>query len=285
MAEDPTPPSDPTPQDSPALVNADGSFSENWKESLDESIRGEVMLDNLGDFHGMMKQFVHAQKNVGKDKVVLPNDKSTDNDWDEFYRATGRPDSPDKYVFEKDETLAEHYSDENIEKFKQGAHAVGMNEKQMAFCNAFETERIKSVLEANQSQKEQYLRELQEASDAKWGAAKEQKLHLGNLFINENTEEGADRDLLLEAMGNTGTELQIVISNVFAEAAKKYIAEHKAFAGKMNIPTPQEAINKAEQLRATEGYMNGQLKSKNLARYNQITAEIQELYKMAHKGS
>ena len=39
-----------TTDDTPpiALVNSDGSFSEKWKESLSEDIRGEKMLDNLG---------------------------------------------------------------------------------------------------------------------------------------------------------------------------------------------------------------------------------------------
>jgi hypothetical protein len=265
-----------------ALVNADGSFSEKWKESLDQSIQGEVMLDNLGDFHGLMKQFVHAQKNIGKDKIVLPNDKSTDNDWDEFYRATGRPDTPDKYNFVKDEAIAEHYDDAMLSKFMEGAHKVGLNQKHMDFLNAFENERIKNGLASVQAQKEKYLRELQEASDAKWGTAKEQRIHLGNMFINENTEEGPDRELLLEAMGNVGSELQIVISDVFASAAKKYIAEHVAIAGQMNAKTPKEAIAEAEKLRATEGYMDGTLKSKNLARYNEITQQIQALYKIAY---
>ena len=74
---DPDPTPDPTPV---ALVNADGTFSENWKESLPEEIRGDKSLDVVTDFNGLVSQHINAQKMLGKDKVVLPGPNATDEE-------------------------------------------------------------------------------------------------------------------------------------------------------------------------------------------------------------
>jgi len=269
-------------QETPAaLVNADGSFAENWKESLPEDIRHEKILDNLGDFHGTMKQLVHAQRMIGKNKVVIPDDKSPDSDWDVFYNAIGRPKTVGDYKFVKDENLPEElYDDGMISRFLEGAHKVGFTQKQMDYLNQFENERIKMAQEAYQNQKIQDKAEAERAVKALWGAAYPEMDHLANLFVNETTEEGADRDSILDIIGNNP-----VIANWCAQNAKKYIAEHKAVIGQMTTPTPKEAMAEIADLQNTEGYMTGELYNKNPAKHNQIKARIQELYEIANKGS
>lgn len=271
-----------TTDDTPpiALVNSDGSFSENWKESLSEDIRGEKMLDNLGDFHGMMKQFVHAQKNIGKGKVVLPDETSNENDWDAFYDATGRPKTVDDYEFEKAKGFEEHYNDDFIKTFKEGAHKVGINAKQMAFLNQFEDMRVQSLLESNTNQEVADKLEADDAVKALWGAAYPQMKHLANLFINENTEEGEDRDSVLELVGNNP-----VVANLFAKASKKYIAEHKSIIGEMKTPTPVDAKAKIMELQGTEGYLTGELAQSNPGKHSALVKEIAELFKSAYPGS
>jgi hypothetical protein len=228
----------------------------------------------------MMKQFVHAQKQIGMDKVVLPTDKSNKNDWDAFYNATGRPETVEGYKFEKDENFKDHYDDNLISEFMKGAHEVGITEKQMAFLNAFENQRIKYGLEALQQQNQREHDEADTAVQALWGAAYKQMKHLANLFVNENTEEGDDRDSILEIVGNNPQ-----IANLFAKASKKYIAEHQALIGEMKTPTPKDAESKINELQATEGYITGELASTNPAKFKNIKAEIQKLYEIAYPGS
>lgn len=268
-----------TAQETPSpLVNHEGAFSEKWKDSLPEEIRGEKMLDNLGDFHGLMKQFVHAQKQIGKDKVVLPDEKSTENDWNVFYEKIGRPKTVGDYKFAKDENLPEDSYDDNIiTKFLEGAHKVGITQKQIDYLSQFEAERIKGGLEALQEQQERDRNEAERAVKAKWGAAYDQMLHLANYIINENTEEGADRQALLERAGNDP-----VFADYMARLCKKYEAEDKAVMSQMKTPTPADAISQAEQLRATPGYTSGELYNSNPAKYNEITRKIQELYEIAN---
>jgi hypothetical protein len=37
---------------------------------------------------------------IGQDKVVIPNNNSTDDQWNEVYAKLGRPESADKYAFD-----------------------------------------------------------------------------------------------------------------------------------------------------------------------------------------
>jgi hypothetical protein len=264
-----------------ALVDAEGKFTEKWTESLSEEIRGETnILNNLGDFHGLMKQFVHAQKNIGKGKVVLPDETSSENDWNAFYDATGRPKTVDDYKFEKDENLNDYYDDNLIKSFKEGAHKVGINEKQMAFLNAFENERIKLGIESKQAQTAQAKQDADDAVKALWGASYPQMLHLANLFVNETTDEGDDRNAILEIVGNNP-----VIANWMARSCKKYIAEHKSIIGEMQIPSPVDAKSKIEELQATDGFISGELAQTNPAKHARIVKEIADLFKLAYPGS
>jgi len=278
---DPKPPEDGTPDPTPvALVDADGKFSENFKDSLPEEIRGEKILDNLGDFHGAMKQLVHAQKQIGRDKVILPNEKSTENDWNMFFDQIGRPKTAGDYKFIKDESLPEEiYDDILIESFLEGAYKAGFTQKQIDYMNEFENLRLKSGLESIQAQKDKELREVTEALKAKWGAAYDQRLHLANLMVNENSEEGEERDMILSVIGNNP-----IVADFLANIARKF-TEDKAITGSMTTPTPSEAIKEAEKLRATPGYLDGKLFNSNPAKSNEITKKIQELYEVAHKGS
>jgi len=281
MAEETTETTTTTTETPPVpLVDADGKFSENFKDSLPEEIRGEKILDNLGDFHGAMKQLIHAQKQIGKEKVVLPNEKSTENDWNMFYDQIGRPKTWQDYKFVKDESLPEEiYDDALRDKFLEGYYKAGGSQKLLDYLNAFENERLKSGLESMQAQRDKELREVTEALKAKWGAAYDQRLHLANLMVNENSEEGEERDMVLSIIGNNP-----IVADFLANIAKKF-TEDRAITGSMKTPTPSEAKAEAEKLRMTPGYLDGKLFDSNPTRYNEITKKIQELYEVAYKGS
>ena len=74
-----------------------GEFSENWREALPESIRGERCLDNIKNINSLVNSYVHAQHAIGANKVPLPNENSTEEDWAAFYKACGRPDAETDY--------------------------------------------------------------------------------------------------------------------------------------------------------------------------------------------
>ncbi len=72
---------------------------DDWKASLPEDMRGLPAIKDYKDVPSLVKSHVNLQQMIGHDKVVLPNDKSTPEQWNEFYNKLGRPAKVEEYKF------------------------------------------------------------------------------------------------------------------------------------------------------------------------------------------
>tara|TARA_R100000935_G_C2827703_1_gene163266 strand:+ start:357 stop:1208 length:852 start_codon:yes stop_codon:yes gene_type:complete len=101
----------------------------NFIDSLPEDIRGEASLANIKDIDQLAKGYVHAQRMVGADKIGLPNQHSTDNDWNEVYSKLGRPEAADQYEINY-QVPVEGMEATNLPGYQEAAHAAGLNNSQ-----------------------------------------------------------------------------------------------------------------------------------------------------------
>lgn len=136
-----TPP--PAKFDFKTMLGDAGEFSDNWREALPESIRNERCLDNIKNFGALANSYVHAQKAIGANKVALPNENSSDEDWAAFFKACGRPDAETGYTTDgvklpEGITLDE----ERVNEFRKFAFANGLNQKTFNAALAFDIERV-----------------------------------------------------------------------------------------------------------------------------------------------
>jgi hypothetical protein len=66
---------------------------------------------------------------IGQDKMVIPNNNSTDDQWNEVYEKLGRPESAEKYKLEAKSDVVP--MDEGaIKTFAEQSHKLGLNNKQ-----------------------------------------------------------------------------------------------------------------------------------------------------------
>lgn len=79
----------------------------------------------------LAKGYMNLEKLLGREKVPVPVGDDDEEGWQRWYAATGRPDSPDKYEFERP-TLPDGLPyDEDLEKsFRTYAHVNGLSPKQ-----------------------------------------------------------------------------------------------------------------------------------------------------------
>ena len=49
------------------------------------------------EIDALAKSYINATRMIGQDKVAVPNENSTDDQWNEVYSKLGRPESADKY--------------------------------------------------------------------------------------------------------------------------------------------------------------------------------------------
>ena len=54
-----------------------GSSGGDWRASLSDDIRNDPSLASIQDVNGLAKSFIHGQRMVGADKVVIPKDDAS----------------------------------------------------------------------------------------------------------------------------------------------------------------------------------------------------------------
>ena len=146
------------------VAKADTPIS-SWKDSISEEYRVDPNIEKFTEIDALAKSYINATKMIGQDKVAIPNNNSTDDQWNEVYAKLGRPESADKYALDINSEVVN--LDENaINSFAEQSHKLGLNNKQAQgilefYKNNMEgtAQQSKIDTETAQSQAEQQLRQ------------------------------------------------------------------------------------------------------------------------------
>ncbi|MBE9571440.1 MAG: hypothetical protein IMF11_12485 [Proteobacteria bacterium] len=111
------------------IFNDEGSFVENWRETLPEDIKADKTLGDIKDLPTMARMIVDGQKLVGKKGLTVPGEGATPEEINTFHTAIGRPEKASDYKFEKIELPKGMVPDEKMEGvFRDIAHRNGLNQ-------------------------------------------------------------------------------------------------------------------------------------------------------------
>ncbi len=255
----------------------DGNLGEGWMEKygVSEDLRSNQTLLTTKDVAGMASQLVNAQKMIGQNPnmAVIPTEQSSETEWSEFHKATGRPDTPDEYQIAHPEGVEVNAELET--SFKGLVHSEGLRPSTVQKLSDFYENTIAGMRQAMVDSQVQAKTDCEEALKSKWGAAYDERLHLTNRMVAENATD-ENKDHVLASIGNDP-----VVADFLANMAAKFV-EHRIITADINQPTPPDALAAAETLRNTPGYINGELANTSPARYKQITKEISALMEQAY---
>lgn len=98
-----------------------------WREELDASVKEHPSLKNFKSPGDLAKSWVEAQKLIGRDKIPVPGEKATKEDWDTVFERLGRPKDKNGYTI-PDVKLPDGLpapKPEFIEELKAKAHELG----------------------------------------------------------------------------------------------------------------------------------------------------------------
>ena len=127
-----TQPTTEAPQTEATLVSStteQPTVAKSWKEAISEEFRDDPNIAKFTELDALAKSYINATRMIGQDKVAVPNENSTDDQWQEVYGKLGRPESPDKYKLEvQSDTVP--LDDGAIKSFAENAHKLGLNNKQ-----------------------------------------------------------------------------------------------------------------------------------------------------------
>jgi hypothetical protein len=149
MIDDLVPPQTDTPQtDTP---QAEQRSAEPVTFQIPEEYKEKPYAKDIKSYGDVFKMLDNAQTLIGKKTIGIPDEKSSEEDINNFYKTLGVPDAPDGYDFETPPVLSEVY----------GNQAGDMN-------NEFKTLLHKAKLTATQAKelKDGYNDIMQKASEA-----------------------------------------------------------------------------------------------------------------------
>jgi hypothetical protein len=176
----------PTPTPIEKSVTATGGDAPgNWKTSISEEFRNDPSIEKFTEIDALAKSYINATKMIGQDKVVIPTNNSTEDQWNEVYSKLGRPESADKYSLDAKSEIVD--MDEGaIKSFAEQSHKLGLNNKQAQgileyYKNNMEGTAQQSRIdtETAQTQSEQQLRQ-------EWGRDFEGKVKQAGALAKAN---------------------------------------------------------------------------------------------------
>jgi len=233
------------------IIGEDGKFTENWRETLPEDIREEKCLQTFGDIQGMSKSLVHALRTVGKDKITVPSETATDEEWGEYYKAGGRPDTAADYNFAKPDDFPEElYSQDYANEVQDIFFKFGGSKKLATALFAHNLGYVLKQAKAKNDADDFDLKEVEDGLYRDWGNAYEQKKHLGNVAIERGV--AGDEEFKARLVEKFGKNPDFVR---FASNIGSKFAEHGDIAV-TGIPTPQEMDAKIKEEMAKDSYTN-----------------------------
>jgi len=267
-----------------ALVDAEGVLRDGWRDTLPEDIRGDKVFDRVSNFEGIMKTLSSAERAFGKDKIPVPNEASSEVEWDAYYAAGGRPETAADYNLAKPEGLPdENWNQELATAAQELFHKIGISKKQAEALFAFNNNNVITQLTKNAQDAELAATALKDGLYAEWGNAYEQKKHDGNVAIEKGTEGNEEfKQRLVQKFGNDPDFIR------FAAAHGKNYRESGAITAE-SIPTPtdiQATIDKemAEPSYGLDYAKHGFTKAQHKIQVEKVAALYREKTKHAKTG-
>lgn len=85
---------------------------------------------NIKSSDDLWNQMANAQALIGKRPAGIPAEGASEDEWNKFYQAAGRPETYDKYTFDKIDGVPDGFDLSPYEaKFKQMAYKAGLSSK------------------------------------------------------------------------------------------------------------------------------------------------------------
>lgn len=201
-----------------------------WRASIPEELRMEPSLKDIADVGTLAKSFVHAQKLVGADKIVKPNDKWTESDWSNFWKVAGRPDAPEKYTF-KPEGLPESIKidDAKFGEAKKALHAAGLSDKQASSVLKYYLDTLSKDTEGYKALQIKNQGEAMAALQTEYGDQTKVKINVAQSVVRK-----FGGDTMVALLEQTGLGNNVEFVKMFAKIGELML-DDKAMGGGNNL--------------------------------------------------
>lgn len=229
-----------------------GTVTPEFPQGFEDNLKNEASLKSFvgpdGKFNhaNVMKSYIHAQKALGRDKVALPNDKSTPDEIREFNKKLGWVENEAEYKFSK--VMDDKYpvQKEFVDNFRKFAHANNMPIKQAEkMLDFFEKETVEGKKTADAKATKEFNEGLNNLK-SKWGNGFDRKISAANKFI---TDVGGDK--LKAYVEKKGLDGDAEYVEILADLYEKIQGEDHTLGAEIRAGdklTPEEAKREINEI-------------------------------------
>ena len=227
------------PEAEPAAASDPASTEEkNWLETLGASkdYADHPSLKSINSIDGLAKSYIHSQQMVGKDKVVLPTNNSSDEEWGEFWGRVGLPKAEDYEISTEDENVSDDY----LQAFATAAHKHNILPKQANALFGELAEYEKQIGESSTNEMNEIMEKEIAGLRREWGSSYDNRVDRAQAALKEYGGQE-----LIDHFNETGMGNSVQMIKHFDKLGALYLEEDvltKGNAGGANAYlTPDEA--------------------------------------------
>tara|TARA_R100001086_G_scaffold248928_1_gene187056 strand:- start:25 stop:921 length:897 start_codon:yes stop_codon:yes gene_type:complete len=144
------------------------TVAKSWKETISEEFRNDPNIQKFTEIDALAKSYINATKMIGQDKMVVPNNNFTEDQWSDAYSKMGRPESADKYSLNiKSDVIP--FEETAIKSFQEQAHKLGLNNQQAQGVLDFYKNTTEGSIQQSKVDTETAQAQAQQSLRQEWG--------------------------------------------------------------------------------------------------------------------
>ena len=220
------------------------------KTIIPPEFKDKGWVGELKDIPALFNKVEFLQTKIGERPAGIPQDTAPKEEWDKFYGALGRPETPEGYEFG---TVPEGLQvDENFQKEIKGVlFDAGVNSKQ---GKILEEGYNKLLLKSTEGQKAAAVKldaDFTTMTDAVFGDKKEASLKLAQALIAKHTPEAAK-----PYIANLSNEALVVLAATLNGVATTHIKPDQLPTGGIGVgpQSDQQKREEGQKLMASKAY-------------------------------
>ena len=250
----------------PAVV-----IPENWKDSLPQEFRDEPSMAAINNVEALVKSYVHSQKMLGRGKMSIPDQNSSDADWAQIYSQLGLPEKFEDYTF--DVPKNSNFEDGFLTKLKEVGHKQGILPRQMKGLVEWYSEANNEAIKTHENQMKAETLENMTKLKTEWGQAFDQNLNMAKAAIKaSNLGETIDRWLDDTGLGDDPNMIRLLSAMGQMLKEDKLIGEFGEAAA-----APKELQSRIDEIQQSDAYKKGEHPN-----HKKTITELEGLFKQMH---
>lgn len=232
-----------------------------WLDGVDESLRSDPSLANIGNVNDLAKQHVEAQGLIGRKGVIIPKEGDAESVFERYRQEMGVPGSSEDY------TLEGFSQPEGLEldgTFLEGMRNVALksNLSDKAFTDLLQgySDIAAEMTTAQAVEAQQAVEERDRALKTEWGSAYNAKTDLAGTALSQMTEGNPQSVTQIQLLDGTLLGDHPDFMRVMAEVGGNL--QEKGLLGEKQVHlgvTPEQARSEMEVLEADPAYLQALL--------------------------